>query len=185
MSNRSSSSPVFELSYGPSTVNYLWGNPDVNRNKFLLLVIGIGQILAVFIIWVMWGIGLIQSIRPYPFYCGMYYLVYVPAWIINIFSSDARSKLLFFFGMWVAFLVLVVTSFVFGLILYDVIACALGSLPVNCRDTYITDIIVLVITAILEVFAIIAFLAYFAIYARIRKSTSVKGITVRQTSNYS
>jgi hypothetical protein len=165
--------------YKPSTVVPLWGYLDIVKWKWQLLFFGVGEFLFLIPILVMWGIGVIPSVAAPWQYCSIYYIVIIPSFIVNISMSDSRSKELFLFAGIGAIFSFVVISFVFGMNLYDVIACWLGYLVTTCRDTMLADMIVSGITLILWIFTLIVMLAYLSIFGRIRQSQSVKGISIR------
>src|ERR1700744_4451715 len=118
-----SGSSDYNYYYSPSTVVYLWGFLDVVRYKWQILFLGVGELLFVIPIWIMWAAQVIPSVTPPWQYCAIYYIVFIPIWVVNIFMSDSRSKELFLFAWFANLFVFAVTSFVFGLVLYDVIAC--------------------------------------------------------------
>ena len=166
--------------YSPATIVFIWGNIDVIRYKWYLAFLGVGELLFAAFIWIIWALGGIQSVRPLWFYCGIYYIVFIFIWIMNIMMSTARSPELFLFAWFANIFVFAVTSFVLGLILYDLAACGLGYIPISCRDTYWIDIPVAVITFFLWLITLGLVLATTMIIGRIRQSSNVKGILREQ-----
>lgn len=167
--------------YKPSTVVPLWGYIDVVRWKWQLLFFGVGEFLFLIPILVMWGLGVIPSVASPWQYCAIYYITLIPSFIVNIAMSDSRSKELFLFAGVGSIFTFIVISFVFGMNLYDVIACWLGILVITCRDTMLADMIVSGITLILWIFTLIVMLAYLSIFGRIRQSQSVRGYNIQNT----
>lgn len=145
----------------PSIVTYIWNDPDVLGAKFLLLFLGVGELIFALPIWVLWGLRYIPSFpRSILYYAAIYYIVFIPIWFINIFLSQSRSKIVFAFGFFLNTFVWGVMSFVLSIILYQLITCALGQQPdISCRDTYAMDIIMLVLTAVLWIITFAIFCA--------------------------
>ena len=162
--------------YSPSTIVYIWGNIDVILCKWYLKFLGLGELIFAAAIWVLWAIGVIPSIRPLWFYCGVYYIVFIPIWLMNILMAYSRSNELFLFAWFANIFVFAVTVFVFGLIIYDLVACGYGWIPIDCRNTYWIDIPVAIITAFLVLITLGLVLATTNIISRIRQSSNVKGI---------
>lgn len=164
------------LFYSQSTVVYIWGTIDVIRYKYQILMCGIGELLLVIPIWILWSLLLIPSVRSLWQYSAIYYIVFIPIWIVNLFMSDSRSKELFLFA-WVAnSFVFAVTSFVFYLISTNIVGCWKGEYEISCRDTMLADVIVWWFTFFLWIVTLLIFIAYFSIITRIRQSNSINAI---------
>lgn len=166
--------------YSGATEIKIWGSFDVIAQKWEIQKLGVGQILFVLIVWILAGLRLIPAVRPLWYYCSIYYIVYAPIWIINIVMSGARSKELFLFAFFANLFVLVVTTFVFSLLSYNLVACALGTIPSECRENYLWDIVVWFTTLFLWFIDVRLFTNYAAIIGRIRQSSSIKGIRMRR-----
>lgn len=166
--------------YSASTEIYIWGNFDVIRNKWEILNLAVGELFFVAIIWILAFCQLIPAVRPLWEYGAIYYIVYAPIWIVNIFMSDSRSKELFLFAFFANLFVFSVTSFVLALEIYGQIACWSGTIPVECRNNQIWDIVVTIITAILFIITLRISGAYASVIGRIRQSNSVKGLRMRR-----
>jgi hypothetical protein len=160
----------------PSVISFLWGDPDVVRYKFELMFLGIGELLFVIPIWVMWALAVIPSVTLPWRYCGLYFVVFAPIWIVNIYMSDSRSKELFLFSLFANAFVFGVTTFVYCLLLYDVIACWLGQLAITCRDTMLPDLIVTILTFFLWIITLVLFFRYLGIIGRIRQTNSIRRV---------
>ena len=167
--------------FAQSTIVPIWGNIDVIYWKFQILFFGVGELLFQIPIFIMWGLMVIPSVTPLWQYCAIYYIVLIPACIINMFMASSRSKELFLFAAIANIFTFVVISWVLGLNLYDVISCWLQTIPQTCRNTMLADMIVSGFTIILEIFAFIIMIAYIAVCGRIAQSNSVRGITLRNT----
>lgn len=173
-------SSSIRYTYGGATEIKIWGSFDVIAQKWEIMKLGVGQILFVLIIWILAGLRLIPVVRPLWYYGAIYYIVYAPIWIVNIAMSRSRSKELFLFAFFANTFVLAITTFVFTLVSYNLIACAFGTIPIECRDTYLWDIIVWFITLFLWIIDLRLFVNYAAIIGRIRQSSSLKGIRMRR-----
>lgn len=171
------------ISYRPSTVAYIWGNFDVIRFKWQIAVLGIGELLFASFIWLLAGFHLIPTVRPLWQYGAIYYVVFAPIWLLNLFMSDSRSDLLFVFSWFANTFVFVVTTFVIALEIYGLIACYAGTIPVECRDNQLWDIVVVIITCFLWYITLIIFGAYSGILGRIRQAESIKGIRIRRVDD--
>jgi hypothetical protein len=175
----------YNYTFQPSVIVPLWGNIDVVRWQWELLVFAIGEFLFSIPIFVMWGLRVIPSVTPLWQYCAIYYIVLIPAFISNIFMSDSRSKELYLFAGIANFFVFGVISWVLALNLYDVISCWLQTIPQTCRNTMTADLIVTFITIILWILTLVIALAYLSIWGRIRQSNSIKGVTLQKVRPYS
>ena len=166
--------------YNASTGVYIWGNIDVIRYKWQIMVLAVGELFFVAPIWLLAVINLIPTVRPLWEYGAIYYVVYAPIWLVNLFMSGSRSKELFLFAFFANAFVFGVTSFVLSLEIYGLISCWLGTIPIECRNNQLWDIVVTLITVILWVISLIVFGAYGSIIGRIRQSNSVKGLRMRR-----
>lgn len=166
--------------YSASTAVYIWGNFDVIRYKFQIAFLGLGELFFVAFIWLLAGLRLIPVVRPLWQYGAIYYVIFAPIWIVNLFMSDARSDLLFFFAWSANTFVFAVTTFVLFLEIYGLVACSMGTIPIECRDNQLWDIVVTIITIFLWYITFSIFAAYSGIMGRIRQAESIKGIRLRR-----
>jgi len=168
--------------YSPSTVVYLWGYIDIVRYKFQILILAAGEFLFLWPILIMWAFGLIPSVVSPWQYCAIYYIVFIPIWLVNIFMSDSRSSVLFVFAFFANTFVFGVCSFVLALIWYDLIQCWIGNLPTSCRDSQPYDFLMLIFTSILWTIALFIWLAYLSIIGRIRQTNSARTLTLHKVT---
>jgi hypothetical protein len=174
------SSPYY---YSPSTVVYLWGYIDVVRYKFQILIFAVGELLFFIPIAVLWGLGLIPSVAAPWQYCAIYFIVFIPIWLVNVFMSDSRSSALFVFAFFANAFVFAVSTFVVALIWYDLIECWIGALPTSCRDTQLWDILCLIFASVLWICALFEFIAYLSIIGRIRQTNSARTLVLHKVTS--
>ncbi len=142
--------------------------------------LAVGQLLFACIIWSLAAAHLIPTVRPLWYYGAIYYIVYAPIWIVNLFMSDSRSKELFPFALFANLFVFGVTMFVLGLEAYGLAACWAGTIPIECRDNQMWDIVVIVITIFLAIIDLLLSGSCASIIGRIRQSNSIRGIRIRR-----
>ena len=162
--------------FSPSAGIPLWGHPDIINYQKTLFTYGIAQLLWPIFIWVWWGVGYIPTISSLWNYCALYYIVYVFIWAVNITMSDSRSKKLYTWTLFVNLIVSIDAIFVTCLLLYDIIACWMGTLPLECRDGQFNAVIFFVVTIGLVIITIIAFVANAGIVGKIKESVSYRGV---------
>lgn len=171
----------YNYAFAPSSVAYIWGNFDVVRWKWQLWIFGWAEFFFVLPIWIFWAVGLIPTVPTVWWqYAGIYYITYIPIWLVNILMSDSRSNVAFLFLWFLNIFVFAVSTFLLGILLYDNIACWIGSLPMDCRNTGLRDFIVLLLQAVLWFITLIILAANSGIIGRIRQSSTVKGINFIQ-----
>ena len=92
-----------------------------------------------------------------------------------MFMSDSRSKKLYVWTLIINTVVTIDVLFATGLLFYNIFACALGELPLECREGQYNATVFLTVTFPLILFTIWAFIANLGIVGKIRQSVSIKG----------
>lgn len=157
---------------------FIYGHIDTVRYKFQIRDGGLRQLLWVSTIWSLWGLQKIPTLpHTWSDFAAIYYLVFVPVWIINIWMGDSRSKELFVLASFVNNIVFGTCIFSTFLAWYNLYLCWFGYLPLVCRNSGLPNFLAAAFSSYLLWYTLDVFSAYSMIIGRIRQSRSVKGIS--------
>lgn len=127
----------------------VWDDFRVKSYKFEIAWFAVGEALFTSAIWVLAFLRLIPMARLPWLYCAAYYVFFTPIYIVNLFMSQSESKLLFLIAAYLNSFIWALNILVFSMLVYGLIACSSGTIPLECRDTQIWDILVLILTGFL------------------------------------
>lgn len=159
---------------------YLYGHLDTIRYKYQVRDGGLYQLLWASTIWFLWGFRKIPTLPEHWYsFAAIYYVVFMPIWVVNMGMGDSRSSGLFVLASLAHKIVFGVCIFVTGLAWYNLVMCWTGYLPLTCRESGLPNILAAVFSTFLLVRTLDVFLAYTMIMGRISQSNSQIPIKIR------